>query len=136
MFNAIKDCIQTFLKWKVWIKVKPFNILNRMFSVMKIVLFFLTILVKLALDKSDETDCELVTIEGELYRKEYPPIEASGNRTHVYLSVTVQDLGSFQEISMTFRAKVYIMLKWFDKRLTFANLKKDNDERNSIGKIF
>ncbi len=37
---------------------------------------------------------------------------------------------------MTFKAKVYIMLKWFDKRLTFSNLKKDNDERNSIGKIF
>ena len=58
------------------------------------------------------------------------------NRTNVSLSVAIQDLGSFQEISMTFRAKVYIQLKWFDKRLTFANLKKDNDERNSIGKIF
>ena len=87
-------------------------------------------------DRSDETDCELVTIEGELYRKEYPPIDASGSRTNVSLSVNIQDLGSFQEISMTFRAKVYIQLKWFDKRLTFANLKKYNDERNSIGKSF
>ncbi len=44
-------------------------------------------------------------------------------------------MASFQEISMTFRAKLIIKLKWFDKRLTYSNLKKDNDERNSIGKI-
>jgi hypothetical protein len=34
---------------------------------------------------------------------------------------------------MTFKAKIFIQLLWFDSRLTFANLKRYNDERNSIG---
>ena len=55
-------------------------------------------------------------------------------RTPVHLSLDLLDLGSFQEISMTFRAKFYIQLRWFDSRLTFTNLRKDNDEKNSIGK--
>ena len=85
-------------------------------------------------DKSDEINCTLATMHGLLYRKEYPPIDSSGNKTKVYLMVTLSELGSFQEMSMTFKAKVYLQLKWYDKRLTFENLKRDKDDRNSIGK--
>ena len=81
-------------------------------------------------------DCALVLIEDELYRKEFPPIETFEKKAIVYLDMDISGLGSFEEISMTFRANVHLHLKWFDKRLTYANLKKDNDERNNLGKKF
>ena len=85
-------------------------------------------------DQSDETDCNLVTIPDTLYRKEYPPIDDTSKKTNVSLSVALQELGSFQELSMSFKAKFYIQLRWFDRRLRFENLKANSDERNSIGK--
>jgi len=60
-------------------------------------------------------------------------VHSSENRTSVYIRVDILELGSFQELPMTFKAKIFIQLRWFDSRLTFANLKRDNDERNSIG---
>ena len=36
---------------------------------------------------------------------------------------------------MHFKAKLYLQLRWYDKRLTYENLKENNDEKNSIGKI-
>jgi len=60
-------------------------------------------------------------------------VDSSENRTSVYIRVDILELGSFQELPMTFKAKIFIQLRWFDSRLTFANLKRDNDERNSIG---
>jgi hypothetical protein len=61
-------------------------------------------------------------------------VDSSENRTSVYSRVDILELGSFQELPMTFRAKISVQLWWFDSRLTFANLKKDN-ERNSIGNL-
>ena len=75
-------------------------------------------------------------IEDDLYRKEFPPIETFDKKAIVFLDMDISDLGSFEEISMTFQAHVHLHLKWFDKRLTFANLKKDNDERNNLGLNF
>ena len=75
-------------------------------------------------------------IEDDLYRKEFPPIETFEKKAPVFLDMDISDLGSFEEISMTFKANVHLHLQWFDKRLTFANLKKDNDERNNLGKVF
>ena len=75
-------------------------------------------------------------IEDDLYRKEFPPIETFDKKAIVFLDMDISDLGSFEEISMTFKANVHLHLQWFDKRLTFANLKKDNDERNNLGKVF
>ena len=80
-------------------------------------------------------DCELVIIEDDLYRKEFPPIEIFEKKAIVYTDMDISDLGSFEEISMTFKANVHLHLQWFDKRLTYANLKKDNDERNNLGKV-
>jgi hypothetical protein len=60
-------------------------------------------------------------------------VDSSENRTSVYIRVDILELGSFQELPMTFKAKIFIQLRWFDSRLTFTNLKTDNDERNSIG---
>ena len=75
-------------------------------------------------------------IDDDLYRKEFPPIEIFEKKALVYTDMDISDLGSFEEISMTFKANVHLHLQWFDKRLTFANLKKDNDERNNLGKVF
>jgi hypothetical protein len=60
-------------------------------------------------------------------------VDSSENRTSVYIRVDILELRNFQELSMTFKAKIFIQLRWFDSRLTFTNLKRDIDERNSIG---
>ena len=75
-------------------------------------------------------------IEDDLYRKEFPPIEIFEKKAIVYTDMDISDLGSFEEISMTFKANVHLHLQWFDKRLTYTNLKKDKDERNNLGKVF
>ena len=75
-------------------------------------------------------------IDDDLYRKEFPPIEIFEKKAIVYTDMDISDLGSFEEISMTFKANVHLHLKWFDKRLTYTNLKKDKDERNNLGKVF
>ena len=59
-------------------------------------------------DKSDEINCTLATMHELLYRKEYPPINSSGTNIKVFLRVDLDDLGSFEEMSMTFTAKVYL----------------------------
>ena len=85
-------------------------------------------------DRSDESNCELVIVDFTRYRKEYPPIKSLTDRTLIYLSIEILELSQFQELKLTFRAKFNLKLRWFDSRLTFANLKKKNDARNSVSK--
>ena len=87
-------------------------------------------------DKSDETSCALVIVDFKRYRKEYPPIKSLTNRTEVRLAIEILELGQFQELKMTFRAKFNFKLRWFDSRLTFTNLKENDDARNSISKSY
>ena len=67
------------------------------------------------------------------YRKEKPPISTNGKRTVVAAKMTVVSLSSFEELEMTFKAQVQIVLTWHDNRLEFVNLKKNKKRGNMIG---
>jgi hypothetical protein len=105
--------------------------------------------------QTDELNCELVQMPDARYRMEYPPIETAKNATKVFISLVILEMGSFKELENTYTAKIAIELRkdqnidkimpcflyedflsfrWFDKRLTFANLKKHKDEKNTISR--
>ena len=84
-------------------------------------------------DGSDENDCKILQVDKKSYRKEYPPIRGRGVKQHVQVSVTILTLGEFEDITMSYRCKFHLILKWFDKRLTYHNLKKDM-YKNNLGK--
>ena len=75
------------------------------------------------LDKSDETFCEIFTLDSDRYRNEYPPILTNGSGLPVNIDVTIYSIGSFEEIGMTYRVNFLIKIKWYDERITFVNLK-------------
>ena len=73
------------------------------------------------LDESDENECNLIIINKDLYNKKYPP------RNYQALDVKVQviiiSIYQLNELDMTFNSKITLSLEWYDKRVTFSNLK-------------
>ena len=71
--------------------------------------------------------CNIVLIDESTYRKEYPPIAHRGKKTKLNIGVKIDilTLGDFEEIKLSYRAKLELTLKWFDERLKYANLKDD-----------
>lgn len=67
-------------------------------------------------DHSDESQCILVHIDDDLYRKEYPPINSNGMTTAVTVDMIVESISSFAELSMTYKARFETTLKWYDSR--------------------
>ena len=84
-------------------------------------------------DASDEANCKLVVISQD-YKMEDGPIDADANGTDVFVNFIIFDLNSFHEISMSYRVKFALTLKWNDSRLTFTNLQNGTDFKNKIGK--
>ena len=84
-------------------------------------------------DGSDEKDCNILIVDKNSYRKEYPPITRRGLKLNVQVSVSILSMGEFKDISMSYRAKFELTSKWFDKRLLYSNLKNDI-YKNTIGK--
>ncbi len=62
--------------------------------------------------KFDEKNCNMVVIDKDIYRKEFPPFQGHGNKTTVSINVTINALGSIQETGMTFIANFLIELEW------------------------
>jgi hypothetical protein len=63
-------------------------------------------------DYFDETNCNMVIIDKQLYRKEFPPIQRDGSKTRLKVNTTIYSVGSFNEIEMTFKMKFSIGLLW------------------------
>jgi hypothetical protein len=63
-------------------------------------------------DYFDEINCNIVTIDKQLYQKEFPPIQKDDTKTEIKVNATVFSLGGFNEIEMTFKMKFSIGLKW------------------------
>ena len=87
------------------------------------------------LDKSDENACYIISLDNESYRKEQPP---SGGGTHnnevnATLSFDIFKITKFKEVGHSFNIKFQMVVKWFDNRLTFQNLKL-NLFKNVVGK--
>jgi hypothetical protein len=92
-------------------------------------------------DSSDENDCKTIDLDLDRYRKEKPPVQSPGkqnpvleNLTSVSVDVSILSLGSFEELGMTFKSRVMVVLTWLDNRLDFVNLKAGKIRGNGIGK--
>jgi hypothetical protein len=59
-------------------------------------------------DTSDENECHTVDINTDRYRKEKPPVELSSNVTSVSVNISVISLCSFEELAMTFKARIKV----------------------------
>ena len=64
-------------------------------------------------DYYDETHCELVLINQDLYRKEDPPYPANEHEMNVQVNFEIISIGSFEELKMTFSMKFLIELEWY-----------------------
>ncbi len=92
-------------------------------------------------DSSDENNCKTIYFDPDRYRKENPPVQFPGkqtpiseNLTSVLVDISILSLGSFEELAMTFKSRVKVVLTWFDNRLDFVNLKAGKVRGNGIGK--
>ena len=84
-------------------------------------------------ENSDENNCQMFTVDQNFYRKENPPMNSSKIPTPVFVNMTINSVGSFAEIEMTFKVNFIISIMWYDNRLTFRNLKDEIDGENNLG---
>ena len=87
------------------------------------------------LDKSDENSCYIISLDDESYRKEQPPSYGGTHKNEVNatLSFDIFKITKFREVGHSFNIKFQMVVKWFDNRLTFQNLKY-NLFKNVVGK--
>ena len=74
-------------------------------------------------DGSDENECKIMSFK-KGYDKKYP----SSKNTIVSISMEVMDLTQINELNMDYTIEVKIMMKWYDSRITFRNLKPTHYE--------
>ena len=79
-------------------------------------------------DQSDEVDCDLFSTKGLHKIKTHPP---PGDKVVVNVSLHVKNIIAINELSMEFKMRLKVSLKWNDPRLIFKNL-KDNEHDNSV----
>ena len=86
------------------------------------------------LDKSDEMNCHIISLDTFSYRKEQPPFinNSTIDEVNVIISFNISEMTKFREVEHSFNSKFLITVKWFDNRLTFRNLKA-NVFKNVIG---
>ena len=85
-------------------------------------------------DDSDETNCNLLVINDDIYRKEYPSISKNSILTQVYVNITVVNIDKLDETGTTFSVKIQIQLTWYDSRLKFFNLHKNMIRGKNVGR--
>ena len=83
------------------------------------------------LDKTDEDDCNLITINKEVYNKAYPP-RVEGGLLDVKADIIVVAIRNIKELDMTFNSKITLSMEWSDERVKFSNL-KTKDLTNLLG---
>ena len=84
------------------------------------------------IDKSDEDECKLITINKQIYDKDYPPRKEEGDALDVKVKFIIDAIQNVKELHMTFGSKLTLMLEWHDERVRFSNLKQD-DLTNLVG---
>jgi len=83
------------------------------------------------LDSSDEKDCAIVKIDKTTYIREYPPIVVDENyepiKVPIEISLDIEKILSIDEIEGIFSVAFQLHTVWFDKRVTFMNLKESQN---------
>ena len=82
-------------------------------------------------DESDEVRCKTVNIVDTYNKFLTPPAEGDGSLLKINVTMGISSLSSFDEISSNFEAELTLVLSWMDNRLTFDNL-RENQESNVI----
>ena len=86
-------------------------------------------------DETDEADCKLVQFLKYGNDSSRPPLSFHSNGSikleNVNISFSVIDIHHIDERESTFELRFRVLLKWFDKDLTFEYL-KENDEQNFL----
>ena len=81
-------------------------------------------------DSSDEKDCAILKIDKTTYIREYPPIVVDENyepiKVSIDISLDIEKILSIDEIEGIFSVAFQLHTVWFDKRLTFMNLKESS----------
>ncbi len=85
-------------------------------------------------DDSDETNCNLLDIQDDIYRKEYPSISKNEIITQVFVNISVVNIDKLDETGTTFSVKIQVQLKWYDSRLKFFNLHESIKRGKNVGR--
>ena len=72
-------------------------------------------------DRSDEWNCEMVSIEKNEYQKNFPPV-SNGTKTDVFVGMDIVSISNIDEMARTFTSKLKVSFHWRDQRMTFNNL--------------
>ena len=64
-------------------------------------------------DNFDETNCEMISIDKQLYYKEIPPLNEDKIKTNISVKVSIHAIEGINEIEMKFRIKFSLSLKWY-----------------------
>ena len=51
----------------------------------------------------------------------------------VYINISIHYIDKVEETALTFSVKIHILLKWYDNRLTFYNLRGEMKRGNAVG---
>ena len=89
------------------------------------------------LDGSDEAGCKIVNFPVG-YNKFLTPSPPSGGNLNVDISVTINEILKIDEVEGEFIVQVSTKREWFDRQLTYQNLKNDQylDELSNEEKTF
>jgi hypothetical protein len=60
----------------------------------------------------DETNCNMIFIDKQLYHKEIPPISKTDDKVKILVSVAIFAIEGLNEIEMKFKIKFSLSLKW------------------------
>ncbi len=63
-------------------------------------------------DNFDETNCNMILIDKQLYYKETPPLSEDDAKTKVLVNVSIFAIDDPNEIDMKFRIKFSLSLQW------------------------
>jgi len=63
-------------------------------------------------DSFDETHCDIIFIDKQLYYKETPPLSEDDAKTKVLVNVSILAVEDPNEINMKFRIKFSLSLQW------------------------
>jgi hypothetical protein len=63
-------------------------------------------------DRFDETNCQTVGIDKQLYNKEYPPLNEDNGKAEIKINISISSIEGFNEIDMTFKIKFKLSIQW------------------------
>lgn len=77
-------------------------------------------------DRSDEFDCEMITIDRSYIQDIPAPPQFDQERTQINVSVDILSILEISEVDSKITLQFQLYLRWFDSRLVFSNLKEDS----------